>query len=251
MQANYFIAVCDILGFSALVRENDLDSVVVNSLGFFRKALSHSLHKSGFPIAPPPTAELTTHSYVGVAWFSDTILLYTKEDSDEAVRALLSTVAWLLFETLLHGQTKVRAGIAYGQAFIDPVNSLFVGQPIIEAHEMEQDQEWSGAALTPSAYERIPELARTGIYADWWLIPHDVPLKQHRKVRTLAVNWNMGFHNPEWRLLWSKNADSPSHDDWKSNQSICEKFTNTRDFHELHCHICSNRRHVDHQRDED
>ena len=237
-QAKYFVAVCDILGFSDLVRDSDLRLVVERSVGWFRNALTHSVHKAEFPIETPPTADLERHTKVGVAWFSDTVLFYTKEDTDEAIQELLSTVAWLVFETILEGQTKVRGGLAYGEAFIDAQNSLYVGRPIIEAHELEKDQQWSGAALTQSAIDRLPELARTGKYADWWLVSHDVPLKNKRSCRTLAINWNQSFHDSLWRLRWSKTSDLPLESDWTAKASIFEKFINTKAFHELHCRNC-------------
>ena len=240
MPSKYFIAVCDILGFSNLVRDHELHAVVEQSLGWFRKALNHSVHKTDFPSEVPPIADLDRHTEVGVAWFSDTILFYTKEDTDEAIRELLATVAWLIFETMLAGKTRIRGGLAYGEAFIDIENSLFVGRPLIEAHELERSQPWSGAALTQSAIERLPELARTGIYADWWLTPHDVPLNTGCTIKTLAINWNLGIHKPDWRPRWSKDRDMPSESDWESKRSICEKFVNTKTFHELHCRFCRN-----------
>jgi hypothetical protein len=131
VQQKYLIAVCDILGFSNLVENNPLDEVVGNAIGWFRKALNHSVHKNTFPNEVPPTKELDNHEHIGVAWFSDTLLIYTKADNDEAVRELLLVVGWLLFETLIQGKTKVRAGIAYGDAYIDCENSLYVGLPVI------------------------------------------------------------------------------------------------------------------------
>lgn len=101
VQQNYFLAVCDILGFSALVEKNSLELVVNQFLAWFRQSLSHSVHKSTFPAEDPPTSDLERHAHVGVAWFSDTLLFYTKHDTDEAIRELLASVAWLVFETML------------------------------------------------------------------------------------------------------------------------------------------------------
>ena len=241
MRANYFIAVCDILGFSDLVRDNELGVVVDGSLGWFRKALRHSVHKAAFPTEAPPTPDLDRHNKIGVAWFSDTILFYSKEDTDASIQELLSTVGWLVFETMIHGRTRVRGGVAYGDAYIDPVNSLFVGRPIVEAYNLEQRQQWSGAALAPSAVQRLPEAARTGTFADWWVKPYDVPLKKKETLSTLAVNWNQGIHHPSWRLLWSKDSDDPTDSDWALTPNVCEKFTNTKKFHERFCTYCGSR----------
>ena len=238
MRANYTIAVCDILGFSALVESQPLDAVVDNAIGWFRKALNHSLLKSGFPTDVPPTSALDDHLNVGVAWFSDTVVIYTKDDTDEAVRDLLSSVAWLVFETLIDGRTKVRAGIAYGEAYIDPTNSLYVGKPIVEAYRLEQQQQWSGAALAPSAVARLPEHVRNGEFADWWIKPWAVPLKSGEVLQTLAANWNQGIHSRDWRLRWSPSAEDPTVKDWEEKQDLCEKFANTKKFHLAHCHDC-------------
>lgn len=234
----YLIAVCDILGFSALVERMPLDALVGNTLSWFRKALSHSIHKNEFPSVAPPTPELNNHEHIGVAWFSDTVLLYTKHDTDEAVRELIMAVGWLLFETVLEGTTKVRAGIAYGEAHIDQENSIYVGKPIVEAYKLEKMQQWAGAALSLSACERIPEHVRSGKFADWWITPWDVPLKQGAVLPTLAVNWNWGIHGPDWSLRWSADSAHPNAEAWAKDPSLCEKFVNTKQFHEAHCHDC-------------
>lgn len=238
MKRNYLIAVCDILGFSALVESCELNHVVDRAIGWFRKALHHSLHKGSFPENVPAMLDLDRHPHVGVAWFSDTVLLYTKSDSDESVRELLSAVGWLIFETMIYGGTRIRAGIAYGEAFIDPENSLYIGKPVIEAYRLEQTLQWAGAALSLSAVERVPVWARSGRYVDWWVTPYDVPTKGGTTLQTLAVNWNLGAHAPEWRLLWSKQSELPTPEDWAKDASLCEKFLNTKAFHEAHCQKC-------------
>lgn len=236
--SNYFVALCDILGFKDLVRNTNLSVLVEQHLAWFRKALNHSIIRGEFPEITPPTTELDSHVHIGVVWFSDTILLYSREDTDDAIREVLTAVAWLIFETMVQGKTRIRAGIAYGEAFIDPENSLFVGQPIIDAYDLEKKQQWSGAALTKSAVDRLPEAVRSGKYADWWVTPYEVPLKKEATLATLAVNWSQGLHPPSWRFKWSKNSDLPAPSDWDAQHDICEKFVNTKIFHEKYCHQC-------------
>lgn len=145
------------------------------------------------------------------------------------------TVGWLIFETILGGSTRIRGGVSYGEAFIDKENSIFLGMPIVEAYRLEQRQQWAGAALTDAACERIPEYARSGNYADWWVIPYDVPLKENRTYNTLAINWTWGIHQPERILQWSEFSNFPSDNDWKERPDICEKFINTKEFHDTFC----------------
>jgi hypothetical protein len=234
MHGKHLVAVCDILGFSALVQEHPLHSVVRDALGWFRRALGHSIHGGEFPPAPPPMRDLAAHGQVGIAWFSDTVLLYTKRDTDEAVADLVTTVASLLFETIIEGSTKIRAGLAYGEAFIDQDSSLYVGRPIIDAHCLEKAQDWAGAALTASACARIPQSGHSGKAARWYLAPWEVPTKSG-PVSTLAVNWSQGVHAPEWRLRWSPTSDLPPAD---AEKGLREKFLNTKQFHEAHCQDC-------------
>jgi hypothetical protein len=240
MYRKYTIALCDILGFSDLVKGNPLDAVVDDVLGWFRKALHHSINKNGWPEIVPAFDEINKNSRIGLAWFSDTILLFTREDTNESLQELLQTVEWLLFETMLY-TPRMRAGIAYGDAFIDPKNAMYVGVPIIDAYELEQQQRWSGAALTKYASDRIPEYAREGKFADWPVIPYNVPIKNSKTISTLAVNWTQGIHN-QLTLNWSDKREEPTSEDWVNRPSICEKLLNTRQFHIDVCDQCRRRK---------
>ncbi len=241
MRQPYLIAVCDILGFSELVENNPTELIVTDVLGWFSKSLYHSIHKDQFPDEIPNRTLIEGHELIGSAWFSDTILLYTKRDEDEAIRQLIMTVGWLIFENIFHTPTRIRAGLAYGEAFIDPANAMFVGKPIVEAYRLEKRQQWSGAALTQSACERIPEYARSGKFADWWVVPYPVPLKSNTTIDTLAVNWNWGIHNPDWKMRWSESSEMPEQADWINRRDICEKFISTKRFHETYCLDCKPR----------
>ena len=237
MHGRYTIALCDILGFSELVKKNDLCTLVDKSLAWLRQSLHHSMHKNGFPTDVPSIAAVNEHRKLGIAWFSDTILLYTRMDDDEAVQELFATVGWLLFETMIGGP-RIRAGIAHGEAFIDPANSLYVGEPIIEAYRMEQCQNWSGAALCSSAFERMPADAQTGAFDDWWVVPYPVPTKSG-VCQTLAINWTTGLHLPGLSLRWSQESPEPSVADWEVKRSVCEKWKNTKAFHDRVCSHCN------------
>lgn len=236
MYSKYTIALCDILGFSDLVKSNPLDGVVDKVLGWFRQALHFSINKNGWPESVPTFDEINKNSKIGLAWFSDTILLFTREDTDENLQELLQTVEWLLFGTMYY-TTRIRAGIAYGDAFIDTKNAMYVGVPIVEAYQLEQQQQWSGAALSESAYDRIPEFARNGRLADWPILPYNVPLKENKTINTLAVNWTCGIHD-EPPLSWSEKSKEPTPEDWEIRPSVCEKWQNTKQFHTDVCDQC-------------
>jgi hypothetical protein len=110
MQKQYMIAGCDILGFSHLVQMSPLQNVVNDSFGWLRKSLHHSLHKRDFPNEIPKKSDFLGNKHVGIAWFSDTFLLYSRRDDKEAIHQLIQTVGWLLFETMSIGRGAVIRG---------------------------------------------------------------------------------------------------------------------------------------------
>ena len=237
MKGNYAVAVCDILGFSNLVIENSLDLVIEDTLGWFRRALYHSIHKDSFPSQIPTLLELETNPNLGIAWFSDTLLLYTLRDTDTCLQSLIQTVGWLLFETIIAGKTRIRCGISYGEAYLDQQNSIYVGRPIVDAYRLEEKQAWSGGALTEDAVKRVSESVRNGDYIDWWVKPYAVPLK-NGECQTLAVDWTWGNHDSSFDLHWSRESIEPSERDWRERPDVCEKWKNTRFFHHEVCRWC-------------
>lgn len=236
MYGNYFLAFCDILGFSDLVTKSEISDVVDQSLSLFRRMLHYSMHQVDFPETPPELSVLQSHEDVGLAWFSDSIFLYSRRDDDKAVRAVLRTVEWLIWTTVSTGATLVRCGISYGPAFIDAPNSLFVGRAIVEAAKLESQQAWAGGALTRAACDRLPEKVRGGAYADWPVRPYAIPLRDGGTYNGLAVEWTWGVHHPGFELRWSDEHEDPTAEDWLAKKDICTKFVNTRAFHDTgHC----------------
>lgn len=187
------VAVCDILGFSDLVLKGELRSVI-ESYSFFRKIAYHSLLQGAFPENTPTRDETDRHPYVGIEFFSDTILLYTRVDSDANCMDLLRIVSWLLFENMFHKPTRLRAGIAYDEVYIDDVNGIFVGKAIVEASKLEKAQQWSGGALNLGAEERLNQYVDSPCFVDWPIVRYDVPLKKKDYQSNVAINWTNGIH---------------------------------------------------------
>jgi hypothetical protein len=230
------IAVCDILGFTKLVKNSPIDHVVTAHLGYLRKALYHSIYQKNFPSEPPSLEELKKQGRVGVTWFSDTILFYGLDDSPESSMNVIETVGWLLFETMPKSEVRIRAGVSFGEAHIDAQNDIYVGSGIIEAYQLEQIQEWSGGALADSAIEHVNRNSP-------WLVSYDVPVKlmsgQRTFFRTLAINWTSGFHyRGRFDLYWLPSREEALLEELIMGGEIVEKWRNTKSFHEKVCQIC-------------
>ena len=186
---SHFVAVCDVLGFRHLIRQNRLEDV----LGKYERLV---LALAPIARANPGAFGVVRHGeYFKVplavggchyAVFSDTVLLWSKPISSRGASrisprgkwaeidpnhslsaaerratarsasvAMIRTWSFLaavssLVEAGLAVGVPVRGGVAYGPCVLRPSRGLFVGAPIVDAYETEQRQEWIGAACHPS-----------------------------------------------------------------------------------------------------
>jgi hypothetical protein len=234
MRMNRIVALGDILGFSQTVlKAESVDDVVNGPLTFLRNSVHHSLHRAGWPKAPPSLPELKANPLVGFAWFSDTIVFYGREDSSEAANAVVETVAWLLFETIHTRTANVRVGIDYGELHVDEANDVYVGPSLVGAYRLEQAQRWVGGAITPAAAEQI-----SVDVLDEYSVPYSVPLKEGARVTSdRAIRWHFAPHfdlplDPVTRLRGHIFETAEE----KAKAEI--KWQNTDQFHRTTCEIC-------------
>lgn len=243
MIQNSMVAVCDILGFSELVRNRPLHEIVDRYLAYLRKALHFSVQQGDWPTGTPTLQELLSQKRVGFAWFSDTFLFYSLEDTEEGYLKVIETVAWLIHATIVFPGMNIRAGLAYGELYVDQNNGIYVGQSLVDAYKLENQQEWSGGALTKSAVDKVPNEVRhvvgqEGLYP-WYVVQYDVPVKpMGSTLQTLAIDWTMLLalspHDKKF-FGWSKKNENPPPG---TPSDVVTKFLNTKRFHDRVCKFC-------------
>ena len=199
--AHRYIAVCDVLGFSNLTRQQPLPKLVADyrSLVSICKELTH-FNSNLFPFGK----ESWEADLVKVAIFSDTLLVYTVPIEPKEYGLDIGTVS-CFFEAcsaLLNAGIKngmpLRVGVAFGQTYIEPASSLFVGEPIVDAYETEQAQDWIGGACHQSCSE-APFFDTAGAAAWQNVVLYHVPLHEGEK-EMWAINWpRMPLHNERAR----------------------------------------------------
>lgn len=143
-----YVALLDILGFSERVARDA-------ELGGLDRYITTVLEE--------------THDYrsLRVLLFSDTVLIYTLDDSLGAFQDVVEATSRLQY-TLLINEVPLRGAIAFGSfaRSENEVNGTVVaGRPIIEAHNYEAQLQWVGVILTPSVLRTLPELPTRGILA--------------------------------------------------------------------------------------
>jgi hypothetical protein len=234
MAENRLVAVSDILGFSRLVEKRSPEDVVRESIDWARRCLYHALFQKGFPSEPPPFSVFRSHPQVGAVWFSDTVLLYTRTDSDADAQFLVRACSWFLFETIVVAKARMRLGIAYGPLLADEENSVHVGLSIVHASDTEKAQEWSGGALHPTAETRLQT-----VMSSLPVITYPVPLKQRpakQELRTLskAIDWPSEIHE-SLTFAWSPAGPDAPKEEREHAGDVVSKFENTKAFHEKVC----------------
>lgn len=157
-----FFGLFDVLGYSRLIssKKDNLDGLIElykdTLMSIDELALSLELEglKKQLLLAP-----IETKSFA----FSDTIVLYQDMPKGPVmfqtgtINIFLTEVRYLLRLAFELG-IPLRGAVSYGEYYIQEDKGAFIGYPIIEAHNEELKQNWSGATLCKSAWDKLCEL---------------------------------------------------------------------------------------------
>ncbi|MGD0061043.1 MAG: hypothetical protein ABSD58_16640 [Verrucomicrobiia bacterium] len=157
-----WVSYFDLLGFSDRVKKHNLASV----FGEYEKAL-RELH---WRCEGRPT--------MGLAWFSDTFLIYAPDDSKEAFGEI-DRQSRLFMEFLLRAEIPLQGAMSCDEFYVDQPNQVFLGKGLVEAYEYGSCQDWIGLVLCPSVIAQLTvvslNLDERSDYALW-----PVPMKPKR-----------------------------------------------------------------------
>jgi hypothetical protein len=146
-----YVAHVDMLGMSGLTVHNPTLAwaAVSKMTEAKKKVISYSLTVDDHNVV--------VSEHVAAFTFSDTILLFTKGEEPDDLRALL-TVCLELFAQVLHGSIPVRMGVAHGVFVFNHEEGLFVGPPLVEAYKLGEEAQWIGALVDSTVAQRSSEL---------------------------------------------------------------------------------------------
>ncbi len=173
-----FIAYFDYLGFKEFIENNDLSyqkKIMGNNFRDIENALGQGKFK---PASAGVVADLS-RSTINCMNFSDTVVFWTNDDSDESLKAIIDVSHKFNWQATLFF-FPARGAVVYGEiVHVDyketsgaggsyNLNSLY-GKGLVRAYQKAESQNWSGTVLDASF---IDELIRRGLDPEDYLKPY-------------------------------------------------------------------------------
>jgi hypothetical protein len=161
MAGKKWVACFDLLGFS-----QETHNSILNAFCLVERCLLEAQQNSTF------------RRNVGCAWFSDTFLFYTSNDSESSFDAV-EFVSRNFFEMAILRNIPLRGAMSCDEFYADETNRIFIGRALVDAFRLGEKCNWVGYVLCPSAVCQIEKLtidARRISYTHYKL--WDVPTKK-------------------------------------------------------------------------
>ena len=130
---NRYVAYIDIMGFKDMILRTDHNDIYDMML---------SIHKKVYSNANVKWTEETT-DLVKATNYSDSIIIYSKDDSQNSLESFICTVSAFASDLLVEG-IPYKGAVAFGVMTFDIGNSIFFGQPLIDAFLLQEELEFYG-----------------------------------------------------------------------------------------------------------
>lgn len=167
---NRFVLFIDIMGFKDMVmrwQSDKIHSLMLKAREIYAANFASVQQKDG--------SHATTGTHIRAGMYSDSIVLYSVDDSDNSLRLMTLSASYIygafLTETIPH-----KGALAQGEFTADEKNSIFFGQPLIDAIQLQEQLKIYAIAIHGSAEESIKKAGLNPID----LFHYACPLKTNR-----------------------------------------------------------------------
>lgn len=223
------VAILDILGFKNRMLHLTIEQVRDEVIGYLIGLAQWGEERSSHDLRNTPSSQLE------FLYFTDTLALLLERkdgtihsDAEVVMESMVFVCQLVAAGSIILG-VPVRGAIAYGEGLVcgDPL--FYIGEPFIDAHSLEQRQDWAGIALCRSAARLVEQDDRRT--AEW-----GVPTKLvesgsvvRRAERLRVIDWPPVVRatlrttqgQPDWDLCFPG---------WGLNVDVCAKRANTKSF---------------------
>ncbi len=210
---NKFIAYIDILGFKELVLNNDHETLIKKFQNLFSISIELSLSQGKYNIIENSGKELAVpdlnHALVNSINISDSVILWTDDDSMQSFINLIVTVRNVINHCTLAG-FPMRGAIVRGEmTFLkrqmgiktDVTQQALIGKGIVDAYIQESKQEWAGCTVDATAIKayikQYEEMKNKVKY-----LPSIEYLVEKKLICKYKVPYKTGIIKDEYVLEW-------------------------------------------------
>ena len=142
--AHRYVGFIDIMGFKDMVARSSHDEIYELMKKVDEKVKTNASVKWN-------EADL---EHIITTTFSDSIIIYSRDDSYESLNAIVCTVASLTND-LLTEKIPHKGAMAFGRMTLDMERSIFFGQPLIDAYLLQEDLNFYGFVIHATAEQMI------------------------------------------------------------------------------------------------
>ncbi|GEM_PF-4094858 len=212
-----YVAFLDILGFSQLVENSShTHEQIANKMAdIFQCSILSALR--GKQVIVEKIPNLNISNKIKILQFSDSVILFTKGDSQVDFNNMVLCLNYLLAQALVRGYP-LRGGLSIGQLYYK--HPILVSDGLIKAYRFEGKQAWSGVIIDRICYERENIDLQKVIEPRKLVSYEDVPIKSDhsdcldKHEKHYVINWPLfiGERMPSEKEIvdnFSQNNDSP------------------------------------------
>lgn len=102
--------------------------------------------------------------------FSDSIIIYSKDDSEKSFDAISNTISGLISSLFAEGVPH-KGAIAFGTMTLDTKRSIYFGQPLIDAFLLQEEINFYGFLIHGSAEKKMSSFDTAHLFIQKYLCP--------------------------------------------------------------------------------
>jgi hypothetical protein len=165
ISADRYVGFVDIMGFKDM-----LTRLTHNEVYELMKKVSKSLTSVQSVFSVDYESEADIDINLTMMLYSDSILIYTRDNQPHSLENLIASIS-ALSDSLFSDGIPHKGAIAYGRMTLDFENSIFFGQPLVDAFLLQEELKYYGIVVHGSA-EKTKD-----IFDDESIIEYNCPFK--------------------------------------------------------------------------
>jgi len=143
-----FVGFIDIMGFKDMVARINPEIIYI-MMRRIRESTFQNVVIHGID-----SPENGYESNIYITTYSDSILVYSSDNSTESLNSFINAISGLIND-LIKNEIPYKGAIAYGIMTLDFKNSIFFGQPLIDAYLLQEELAFYGVIVHSTAEDSI------------------------------------------------------------------------------------------------